>query len=227
MSIAASSPARRPIRVLPPALADQIAAGEVVERPASVVKELVENALDAGARRVERRDRGRWPPASCGSSTTAAGMTPARRAPRAAPPRDLQARGADDLWALARIGFRGEALPSIAAVSRMTITTRTAAAEVATRLVIDCGRVIEEGELGVPAGTQVEVRDLLANQPARLKFLKSESTEEANIYEAVLRLGIAHPEVHLRLKVKGAVRLDLPPADPTPPRRRRAMSSCS
>jgi DNA mismatch repair protein MutL len=206
----AGAPARRPIRVLPPELADQIAAGEVVERPASVVKELVENALDAGARRidVEVEGGGRrlmrvvddgW------------GMPPddARLALKRHATSKLAA--ADDLWGLATFGFRGEALPSIAAVSRLTLLSRPRGDETGYRLTVEAGVETDAREAGVPEGTQVEVRDLFFNTPARSKFLKSESTEEANIYEAVLRLGIAHPEVHLRLRVKGALRLDLPP----------------
>jgi DNA mismatch repair protein MutL len=204
------APARRPIRVLPPELADQIAAGEVVERPASVVKELVENALDAGARRidVEVESGGRrllrvvddgW------------GMAPddARLALKRHATSKLAA--ADDLWGLATFGFRGEALPSIAAVSRLTLLSRPRGQGDGYRLTVEAGVETDAREAGVPEGTQVEVRDLFFNTPARAKFLKSESTEEANIYEAVLRLGLAHPEVHLRLRVKGALRLDLPP----------------
>ena len=213
MSIAASSPARRPIRVLPPALADQIAAGEVVERPASVVKELVENALDAGARRVDIEVEGggrrlvRVVDDGWGLPAEDARLALKRHA-------TSKLAEADELWALATFGFRGEALPSIAAVSRLTLLSRPRDGEGAGegfRLVVEAGVETDAREAGVPAGTQIEVRDLFFNTPARAKFLKSESTEEANIYEAVLRLGIAHPEVHLRLKVKGAVRLDLPP----------------
>ncbi len=211
---AAQSPARRPIRVLPPALADQIAAGEVVERPASVVKELVENALDAGARRIDIEIEG-------GGRRLirivddGIGLLPddARLALRRHATSKIEA--ADDLWALTTFGFRGEALPSIAAVSRLTLLSRArdgdAAATDGFRLTIEAGVETDARAAGVPLGTQIEVRDLFFNTPARSKFLKSESTEEANIYEAVLRLGIAHPDVHLRLKVKGGVRLDLPP----------------
>jgi DNA mismatch repair protein MutL len=205
--------ARRPIRVLPPALADQIAAGEVVERPASVVKELVENALDAGARRIDVEVEGggrrlvRVVDDGWGLPADDARLALKRHA-------TSKLADADELWGLATFGFRGEALPSIAAVSRLTLLSRPRdGGDVADgfRLVVEAGVETDAREAGVPAGTQIEVRDLFFNTPARAKFLKSESTEEANIYEAVLRLGIAHPEVHLRLKVKGAVRLDLPP----------------
>jgi DNA mismatch repair protein MutL len=226
MSIGGESPARRPIRVLPPALADQIAAGEVVERPASVVKELVENALDAGARRVDVEVEGggrrlvRVVDDGCGMPAEDARLALKRHA-------TSKLAAADELWGLSTFGFRGEALPSIAAVSRLTLLSRPrdgAGAGEGFRLVVEAGVETDAREAGVPAGTQVEVRDLFFNTPARAKFLKSESTEEANIYEAVLRLGIAHPEVHLRLKVKGAVRLDLPPHHELAERVRAALA---
>jgi DNA mismatch repair protein MutL len=203
-------PPRRPIRVLPPALADQIAAGEVVERPASVVKELVENALDAGAKRIDVEIEGggrrliRVVDDGHGMAPEDARLALKRHA-------TSKIEAADDLWGLATFGFRGEALPSIAAVSRLTLLSRTADAEVGFKLTVEAGVEADAREAGVPLGTQIEVRDLFFNTPARAKFLKSESTEDANIYEAVLRLGLAHPDVHLRLKVKGSVRLDLPP----------------
>jgi DNA mismatch repair protein MutL len=210
----APAPARRPIRVLPPALADQIAAGEVVERPASIVKELVENALDAGARRVEVEIEGggrrlvRVVDDGWGMEPEEARLALKRHA-------TSKLAAAEELWGLETFGFRGEALPSIAAVSRLTLLSRpreqVAAAGEGFRLTIEAGVETDAREAGVPPGTQVEVRDLFFNTPARAKFLKSESTEEANVYEAVLRLGIAHPDVHLRLRVKGTVRLDLPP----------------
>ncbi len=198
------------VRVLPAALADQIAAGEVVERPASVVKELVENAIDAGARRVDveidgggRRlvrvaDDG-W------------GMPPddARLALRRHATSKIIA--AEDLWGLATFGFRGEALPAIAAVSRLTLASRPADATAGFRLTVEAGVETDAREAGIPAGTQVEVRDLFFNTPARAKFLKSEATEKANVSEVVLRLALAHPETHFRLRVAGSTALDLPP----------------
>jgi DNA mismatch repair protein MutL len=201
---------RRPIRILPAALADQIAAGEVVERPASIVKELVENALDAGARRIDieveagGRRLVRVVDDGWGLAPDDARLALKRHA-------TSKIVAADDLWGLATFGFRGEALPSIAAVSRLTLSSRPRGAGDGYRLVVEAGIETDAREAGVPVGTQIEVRDLFFNTPARAKFLKSESTEEANIYEAVLRLGIAHPDVHLRLRSKGTVRLDLPP----------------
>jgi DNA mismatch repair protein MutL len=201
------------IRVLPSELADQIAAGEVVERPASVVKELVENALDAGARRIEieieRGGLGRIAVTDDGS-----GMTPneAHLALKRHATSKLSAL--DDLFTLASMGFRGEALPSIAAVSELTLTTRAADApdgDGAYQLSVEAGVAGEGRRIGAPVGTRVEVRDLLGNVPARLKFMKGEATESAHVAEAVLRLALAFPSVHLRLRSDGRLTHDLPP----------------
>ncbi len=203
-------PAPRPkVRVLPPALADQIAAGEVVERPASVVKELVENALDAGARRVDveieagGRRLIRVVDDGCGMTADDARLALKRHA-------TSKIAEADDLWRLSTFGFRGEALPSIAAVSRLTLSTRPAELDGGFRLTVEAGAETEARETGMPPGTQIEVRDLFFNTPARAKFLKAEATETANVSESLLRLGLAHPGVHLRLRVAGRVALDLP-----------------
>jgi DNA mismatch repair protein MutL len=197
------------VRVLPPELADQIAAGEVVERPASVVKELVENALDAGARRidVEIEAGGRRLVRVVDDGS---GMEPddARLALRRHATSKIAS--ADDLWGLRTFGFRGEALPSIAAVSRLTLATRPGDAAAGFKLTVEAGVETDAREVGIPAGTQVEVRDLFFNTPARAKFGKSEATETANVSEALLRLALAHPEAHLRLRVAGRVAMDLP-----------------
>jgi DNA mismatch repair protein MutL len=217
-------PAPRPkVRVLPTALADQIAAGEVVERPASVVKELVENALDAGARRVDveieagGRRLIRVVDDGCGMAPDDARLALKRHA-------TSKIVEADDLWRLSTFGFRGEALPSIAAVSRLTLATRPPEAEAGFRLTVEAGAETESRETGMPPGTQVEVRDLFFNTPARAKFLKAEATETGNVTEAVLRLGLAHPEVHLRLRVSGRVALDLPVHDDLGERVRAALA---
>ena len=205
----ATTAVRAKVRVLPSALADQIAAGEVVERPASVVKELVENAIDAGARRidVEIEAGGRR---LCRVVDDGCGMAPddARLALRRHATSKIAA--ADDLWGLTTFGFRGEALPSIAAVSRLTLATRPPEAEAGFELTVEAGVETGAKEIGMPPGTQVTVRDLFFNTPARGKFLKAEATETANVSEAMLRLGLAHPSVHLRLRVGGRVALDLP-----------------
>src|SRR5438270_113656 len=198
----ATTAVRAKVRVLPAALADQIAAGEVVERPASVVKELVENAIDAGARRidVEIEAGGRR---LCRVVDDGCGMTPddARLALRRHATSKISE--ADDLWRLSTFGFRGEALPSIAAVSRLTLSTRPPEVDGGFRLTVEAGAETEARETGMPPGTQIEVRDLFFNTPARAKFLKAEATETANVTEAMLRLGLAHPAVPPRLRVAG------------------------
>jgi len=197
------------IAILPPALADQIAAGEVVERAASAVKELCENAVDAGARRIDIEIEGggrrlvRVIDDGGGMSPEEARLALRRHA-------TSKIRSADDLWGLSTFGFRGEALPSIAAVSRLTLSTKLPDAAAGTRLVVEAGVEVEAREIGMPAGTQVEVRDLFFNTPARLKFQKTEATEAANVTEAVLRLALAHPQVHFRLRAGGRGVLDLP-----------------
>jgi DNA mismatch repair protein MutL len=197
------------IAVLSPELADQIAAGEVVERPASVVKELCENSIDAGARRIEIDVDGggrRF----IRVADDGGGMTPdeARLALRRHATSKI--RSADDLWGLATFGFRGEALPSIAAVSRLTLATKVAGAPAGFRLTVEAGIETDAREVGIPDGTQIEIRDLFFNTPARLKFQKTESTEAANVNEAVLRLALGHPNVHFRLRAAGRQVLDLP-----------------
>jgi DNA mismatch repair protein MutL len=198
------------IHILSPELANQIAAGEVVERPASVAKELCENAVDAGARRVDveieagGRRLIRVVDDGCGMTAEEARLALQRHA-------TSKIVSADDLWGLATFGFRGEALPSIAAVSRLSLLSKPTGATAGFRLRVEAGVEMDAGEVGMADGTQIEVRDLFFNTPARLKFLKSEATEAGNVSEAVLRLALAHPEVHFRLRGNGRVALDLPP----------------
>jgi DNA mismatch repair protein MutL len=184
------------IRVLAPQVADAIAAGEVVERPASVVKELVENALDAGARRIGLEVRG-------------AGRTLIRVADDGAGISGDQLRLAfqrhatskvatlDDLAAIATLGFRGEALASVAAVSDLDCRSGGA------RLRLQAGEVVEEGVAIPVPGTVMEVRDLFANTPARLKFLKSEATETAACLRAVQAYALLYPEVRFEVTIEG------------------------
>ena len=199
------------VRVMSSALADQIAAGEVVERPASVVKELVKNALDAGARRIdveiEGGGRRRVRVVDDGE-----GMAPedARLALRRHATSKLSR--IEDLESLATMGFRGEALPSIAAVSRLGLSSRPRDRATAFRVDVAGGLAEHEGEVGAPPGTQVDVRDLFWNVPARLKFLKAEATEAAHVSEWITRLALSRPDVHLHLVVEGREVLDLPPA---------------
>ncbi|MBC8133150.1 MAG: DNA mismatch repair endonuclease MutL, partial [Deltaproteobacteria bacterium] len=195
--------------MLPPALADQIAAGEVVERAASVVKELCENAIDAGAHRIDVDMEGggrrmvRVVDDGSGMSPDEARLALRRHA-------TSKIRSADDLWGLSTFGFRGEALPSIAAVSRLTLSTKVPGAAAGFQLTVEAGAETDAREVGIPSGTQIEIRDLFYNTPARLKFQKTEATEAANVSEAVLRLALAHPEVHFRLRAGGRMVLDLP-----------------
>jgi DNA mismatch repair protein MutL len=186
------------VRELSSALIDQIAAGEVVERPASVVKELVENALDAGTRRlrVEVRSGGRdW----IAITDDGSGMTPAdaRMALRRHATSKITAL--DDLQAIGTYGFRGEALPAIASVSRLRLRTRARGAAEALELSVEAGEIRDERAVGAPEGTRIEVADLFANVPARRKFLKSAGTEWGHCADWLTRAALALPDVHFDL----------------------------
>jgi DNA mismatch repair protein MutL len=192
------------IVVLDELTVSKIAAGEVVERPASVVKELLENALDAGARRGEVEIRGggreliRVSDDGCGMTREDAVLALQRYA-------TSKIRTADDLAAVNTFGFRGEALPSIGAVSHLTLVTRTSESPSGTRLVAVAGEVVELEETGAPVGTQVSVSRLFFNTPARLKFLKSDTVETGHIVEVVTRFLFSNPEVAFRLTQEGRV----------------------
>ncbi|NQW11360.1 MAG: DNA mismatch repair endonuclease MutL [Alphaproteobacteria bacterium] len=195
------------IRRLPETLVNRIAAGEVVERPASALKELVENALDAGARRVDvvLRDGGRT---LIQVTDDGHGMTPdgialaiERHATSKLPD--------DDLTHITTLGFRGEALPSIGAVSRLMITSRTADAETAWRIRVEGGRIDGPEPAALGGGTRIEVRDLFYATPARLKFLKAPRTEQGHAVEIVQRLAMAHPEVGFSVTDGSRTLLDL------------------
>lgn len=185
------------IRRLPETLVNRIAAGEVVERPASAVKELVENAIDAGATRIDVnvRDGGQT---AITVTDDGSGMTPdemvlavERHATSKIPD--------DDLTTIATLGFRGEALPSIGAVSRMTITSRTKGGDGAWTLSLEGGRIKQPEPAALSLGTRIEVRDLFYATPARLKFLKTARTEQSRIVEVMQRLAMAHPEIGFTL----------------------------
>jgi DNA mismatch repair protein MutL len=195
------------IRRLPSHLVDRIAAGEVVERPASVVKELVENSLDAGARRIEVTIAGD------GTSRIeviddGAGMAPDEM--RLAIERHATSKlPGEDLLDISSFGFRGEALPAIASVSRFSLASRPAGAETGWRLLLDAGGVDYDGPAGLAPGTRISVEGLFARVPARAKFLKAARTEVAAVADTVRRLAMAHPAVAFRLLHEGRRLIDV------------------
>jgi DNA mismatch repair protein MutL len=196
------------IRLLPPTLVNRIAAGEVVERPAAAVKELVENALDAGASRIDVTlgDGGKAliqvVDDGFGMDADELRLAVERHATSKLP--------TDDLLAINSLGFRGEALPSIGAVSRLTLTSRAKGSGDAWTLAVEGGQVGEPGPAALNSGTRVEVRDLFYATPARLKFLKSTRSELEAAIDAVERLAMAHPEVAFTVADEVKSRLKLP-----------------
>ena len=204
------------IRVLPPGLVNQIAAGEVVERPASVVKELCENALDAGARAIaiEVEDGGlglvRIADDGSGMAREDALLALERHA-------TSKLQDAAGLATIATMGFRGEAVPAIASVSRFRLDTAPGGDGAGTRVVVEGGTVVETGAVARPRGTTVEVRDLFFNTPARRKFMRAPPTEAGHVTEAVVRLALARPDVGFTLRSSGRLvigaRAGEPPSD--------------
>ncbi len=190
------------IRVLDPTVANQIAAGEVVERPAAVVKELLENALDAGATRVVV-DFSRGGKALTVVEDNGKGMTPGEALLSLERHATSKIRLAADLDRITTFGFRGEALPSIASVARFTLQTRPASAPSGTELLINGGRVVHQREHGMAPGTRIEVTNLFHPVPARLKFLKSDETEAAHIIRLVRLYAVSHPQVGFLLREDG------------------------
>lgn len=189
----------RKIRILPPHLINRIAAGEVVERPASVIKELVENALDAGATRIDiaASNGGR----NLRVADNGSGMTPENAAMAFYNHATSKIQDATDLDRIATLGFRGEALASIGSISKLTCLTRTAQASVGTRITLDETGEPALAETGCATGTIMEVDDLFFNTPARLKFLKRAQTEMGHIEETVQYLALSHPEVRFTLSL--------------------------
>lgn len=195
------------IHILPEQLANQIAAGEVVERPASVVKELLENAIDAGAdellieveqggrRLVRVTDNG------CGMAKDDLFLALERHA-------TSKISSSADLFALHTLGFRGEALPSIASVSRLRLASRPVDQELGWQLYVEGGTVRQAEAIGTPAGTVVEVRDLFFNTPGRRKFLRGDDTEFGHLADVVTRLALVRPGIHLRLLHNGRMILE-------------------
>ena len=199
------------IHLLPPHLANQIAAGEVVERPASVVKELIENALDAGARRIlvaiefggkkliRVEDDGE------GMDAEDARLAIQRHA-------TSKITKPEDLGAIRTLGFRGEALPSIASVSHFTLRTRARGSAAGTEIRVNGGSVASEREVGAPEGTCIEVADLFYNLPARRKFLKSDTAETTQVSKLLTQLALGYPEIGFTLASGPRKLLECPPA---------------
>jgi DNA mismatch repair protein MutL len=198
------------IRILPESLANRIAAGEVIERPASVVKELAENALDAEAQTITVTAQGagrrliRVSDDGCGMSHDDAMLAFERHA-------TSKIRAVEDLGCITTMGFRGEALPSIASVSRLTLNTCTQLGATGTWLELDGGVIRRVRDWAGPVGTSIEVRQLFFNTPARLKFLKSRNTELGHMVNVVSQLALAHPGVRFRFAHEQQMLLDLPP----------------
>ena len=186
------------IRLLPEALASQVAAGEVVERPASVVKELVENSIDAGATTIEIRvQRGgialiRVTDDWSGMNRDDALMCLERNA-------TSKIRTKEDLAAILTLGFRGEAMPSIASVSKLRLTTREPDALTGTEVIVNGGRIASVKDCGEPPGTQIEVRSIFYNLPARRKFLSTETTEYSHLEQVIKTQAIAHEKIRFSL----------------------------
>jgi DNA mismatch repair protein MutL len=197
------------IRLLSETVASQVAAGEVVERPASVVKELVENSLDAGARNIDIAIRRggislvRVIDDGCGMDRNDALLSLERHA-------TSKIRSAADLQAVATLGFRGEALPSIASVSRFRVSTREPGSIAGTEIIVNGGKIDVVRDGGEAPGTQVEVRSLFYNLPARRKFLRSENTESRNIEHQVHLQAIGHPEIGFSLMRDDRIVFQLP-----------------
>lgn len=198
-----------PIHLLPPEVANKIAAGEVVERPASVVKELLENAIDAGATdiRIEVRQGGRR---LIRVTDDGAGIASAEVALAFARHATSKIVAEDDLFRIQTLGFRGEALASIAAVSHTTMLTRTETEGIGTYLRIEGGEVKEQRQYGGATGTSVAVENLFFNTPARLKFLRSEPTESSHIIKLVSAYAMAYPELRFQLTDNGRLVLQTP-----------------
>jgi DNA mismatch repair protein MutL len=195
-----------PIQILPPELASQIAAGEVVERPASVVKELVENSLDAGATTItvsiEEAGRRLIEVADDGHGIPAAEVPLALERHATS-----KLHAAEQLFSIGTLGFRGEALASIGSVARLTLTTRTAKEQTATRMAVEGGIAESPQKVGAPRGTVIRVENLFYNVPARLKFLKKDVTERRRIDSLLTRYALAYPDVRFKLIQNGQAKL--------------------
>ena len=199
------------IQLLPDSVANQIAAGEVIQRPASVIKELVENAIDAGAKTIKVLvvDAGRTSiqiiDDGCGMSETDARLSFERHA-------TSKIRKADDLFALHTMGFRGEALASVAAVAQVTLQTRRAEDELGTKITIEGSRIVSQEPVVCAVGSNFSVENLFYNVPARRKFLKSNTTEMSNINQTFERIVLVYPQISFVLYNNGQEVMNLPAA---------------
>ncbi|HXG30472.1 MAG TPA: DNA mismatch repair endonuclease MutL [Thermodesulfobacteriota bacterium] len=197
------------IRILPDEIVSKIAAGEIVERPASVVKELLENSLDAGSTliRVELRAGGKG---LISVSDNGEGMTRDDALLAIERHATSKIRDIGDLFSIKTLGFRGEALPSIASVSRFRLTSKTREEIIGTRISIEGGTIKTVEETGCPAGTTIEVRNLFYNTPARLKFMKTQETELASVLDIVQREALPRPDVGFEVSHEGKTLIQLP-----------------
>ncbi|MGZ8520627.1 MAG: DNA mismatch repair endonuclease MutL, partial [Candidatus Binatia bacterium] len=190
------------IHILSDEMASRIAAGEVVERPASVVKELMENSLDAGATEIfvwlEKSGT-----AVIRITDNGEGMTPEDLALAVERHATSKLREADDLFRIATLGFRGEALPSIGSIAKMAISSRPASSVSGAQLMVDGGKRGEVHAAASAVGTTIEIREIFFNTPARRKFLKAPATELSHVCDVVNRLALANPQVHFRLQHDG------------------------
>ncbi len=205
-----SGTTRRAIRVLPALVVNQIAAGEVVERPASVVKELLDNAIDAGAGRitVELEQGG---VELIRVTDDGSGIEPEQMELAVHPHATSKVRDAQDLDTIATMGFRGEALASIASVSRLSIRSRVTGSDAAALIEVEGDKVSPVRPDAGPVGTRVTVRNLFFNTPARRKFLRTAQTERTHCLDIVRSLAMSHPAIGVRVEVDGSTVLDLPP----------------
>lgn len=200
------------VRILPEILSNQIAAGEVVERPSSVVKELVENSMDANASaitiEIEKSGKSliRVSDDGIGLSRDDALLSIERYA-------TSKIFTKEDLFSISTMGFRGEALPSIASVSKMTMVTRPENRDIGTRIEILGGKVHDVSDIGAPVGTLVEVKDLFFNVPARKKFLKSDNTEMSHISDGIAGMALGHPDIRFRLFSNKILQKNFPSGD--------------
>src|SRR5690606_21077973 len=197
------------IQLLPDAVANQIAAGEVVQRPASVVKELVENAIDAGADRIKLivKDAGKTLiqviDNGCGMSVTDARRCFERHA-------TSKIRRAEDLFAIRSMGFRGEALASIAAIAHVELKTRRVEDELGTLITIEGSNVVNQEPAALPSGTSIAVKNLFYNIPARRNFLKSDPVELRHVIDAFQPVALSHPGIFFSLRSQGNELFHLP-----------------